>query len=100
MAGSAGGAALSVYGVELFPTRVRAAANVVLVIITVLGSGAGLVAAGVLSGALGLGPAIAVLVIAPLAGAVVVVLGFPETVGRDLDETSGEGIVTIRRLSM
>lgn len=100
MSGSAGGAALSVYGVELFPTRVRAAANVVLVIITVLGSGAGLVAAGVLSGALGLGPAIAVLVIAPLAGAVVVVLGFPETVGRDLDETSGDGVVTLRRLSM
>ncbi len=88
--GAAGLAALTVYGPELFPTRVRAAANTLLSAIGVVGSGLGLVAAGALAASLGIGRAIAVLAAFPLLGLAVIALRFPETVGRELEATSAE----------
>lgn len=87
---AAGGAALAVYGPELFPTRVRAAANTALSAMAVTGSALGLLAAGVLGDAVGLGPAIAMLAVFPLLSLAVVALRFPETAGRELEDTSGE----------
>ncbi|MDQ6810866.1 MAG: hypothetical protein M3Z95_03070, partial [Actinomycetota bacterium] len=78
------------YGSELFPTRVRAGANTLLVLVTVCGSAIGLVVAGVLAGPLGIGKAIALLAVGPLASATLVWIAFPETARRELEETSGE----------
>jgi MFS transporter, putative metabolite transport protein len=91
--GAASGAALSPYGSELFPTRVRAGANTLLVFATVCGSAIGLGTAGVLAGPLGIGPAIAVLAVGPLVTSALVWLAFPETARRELEETSGEAPV-------
>ena len=88
--GAASGAALSPYGSELFPTRVRSGANTLLVLVTVCGSAIGLGTAGVLAGPLGIGHAIAILAVGPLAGAALVWLAFPETARRELEDTAGE----------
>jgi predicted MFS family arabinose efflux permease len=88
--GAASGAALSPYGSELFPTRIRAGANTLVVLATVCGSAIGLIAAGVLAGPLGIGRAIALLAVGPLASLAIVWLAFPETARRELEETSGE----------
>jgi MFS family permease len=88
--GAASGAALSPYGSELFPTRVRAGANTLLVVATVCGSAIGLATAGILAGPLGIGPAIALLAVGPLITSALVWLAFPETARRELEETSGE----------
>jgi putative MFS transporter len=88
--GAASGAALSPYGSELFPTRVRAGANTLVVLATVCGSAIGLIAAGGLAGPLGIGRAIALLAVGPLASLAIVWLAFPETARRELEETSGD----------
>jgi MFS family permease len=88
--GAVGISALSVYGPELFPTRIRSSANAVLLVVGVLGGGAGLLIVGALSDTLGLGPAIAVLVAGPLLAMVFAWLRFPETARRELETTSGE----------
>jgi AAHS family benzoate transporter-like MFS transporter len=90
--GSLSLAALGVYTPELFPTRVRAAANTLVLACAVTGSGAGLATAGALAGPLGVGPAIAVLAIFPLLAAALIALRFPETRGRSLEETSGDTV--------
>jgi hypothetical protein len=90
MFGSAGGAALAPYRSELFPTRVRAGANTVLVAAAVAGSALGLVSAGLLAEDLGVGKAIALLAPGALVAAAMVVRWFPETAGRELEETSAE----------
>jgi MFS family permease len=83
--------ALGVYGAELFPTSLRGRAKGLLSGVGVLGSAVGLVAAGFLSDSLGeLGPAIAILAIAPLAVAAIVLLAFPETANRELEELNPE----------
>lgn len=92
MLGSAGGAALATFRSELFPTRVRAAANTVVVAATVVGSSAGLLAAGAMSGEIGIGPAIAVLGAGPLLAAVITARWFPETARRELEETAAESV--------
>jgi putative MFS transporter len=99
--GAASGAALSPYGSELFPTRVRAGANTLLVFATVCGSAIGLGTAGVLAGPLGIGPAIALLAIGPLVTSALVWLAFPETAGRELEDTSDEtgAPATVRALA-
>jgi MFS family permease len=89
--GAAGISALSPYGPELFPTRIRSSANAVLLVIGVAGGAGGLLIAGALSGPLGLGPAIATLVGGPLVAVTIVALRFPETARRELEATSGEG---------
>jgi MFS family permease len=83
--------ALGVYGPELFPTGVRAKANGVLVVAGVLGSSAGLLAAGALSDSLGsLGRALAVLAIGPALLAVLVVTRYPETARLELEDINPE----------
>ena len=87
---SASGVALVVYGPEMLPTRVRAAGNNAILAMSVTGSAVGLVAAGALAGPLGIGNSIAVLAVFPLVTLVLVALRFPETAGRELEDTSGE----------
>ena len=87
--------ALGVYGPELFPTGVRAKANGVLVVAGVLGSSAGLLAAGALSDSLGsLGRALAVLAIGPALLAVLVVTRYPETARLELEDINPEDRAT------
>jgi MFS family permease len=89
--------ALGVYGPELFPTGVRARANGVLVIASVIGSASGLIAAGWLSDTIGgLGRALAVLAIGPAVLTVLVVLRYPETARKELEELNPEdaGVLT------
>ena len=88
--GGIGGAALAPYSSELFPTRVRAGANTAVTAIAVAGSAIGLGAAAVLADPLGVGHAIAVLAVLPLAGVTIVALGFPETARRRLEDTAAE----------
>jgi MFS family permease len=90
--GAAGISALSPYGPELFPTRIRSSANAALLVIGVCGGAAGLLIAGALSDPLGLGPAIAVLVVGPLVAVTIVALRFPETAREELETTSDEGV--------
>jgi MFS family permease len=83
-------AALGVYGPELFPTRIRSAANTLVNIMGVLGSAVGLVLAGRLSARLGIGHAVATLAVFPVLAAIIVAVFFPETARKELEETSGE----------
>jgi MFS family permease len=90
--GTAGGSAVGPYGSELFPTRMRAAAQALILALTILGSAAGLLAVGALSDALSLGDAIALM---GVCGAVAVALFaalFPETARIELEVTSGEEV--------
>jgi MFS family permease len=89
--GAAGLVAMAPYGAEMFPTRVRGAANMALAVITVVGSAIGLVSVGLLSEALGLGPSIALLGLLPAASLFITAYGLPETAGLELEQTSGEG---------
>jgi MFS family permease len=88
--GSLSLAASGVYTPELFPTRIRAAANTLVLACAVVGSGTGLGAAAALAGPLGVGQAIAVLAVFPLLAAALIAFRFPETRGRELEDTSGE----------
>lgn len=87
---SAAGVALVVYGPEMLPTRVRAAGNNAVLAMSVTGSAVGLVVAGALADPLGIGHGVAVLAVFPLVTLALVALRFPETAGRELEETSGD----------
>jgi len=87
---SASGVALIVYGPEMLPTRVRAAGNNAILAMSVTGSAVGLVVAGQLGDALGIGHALAILAVFPLLAVVLVALRLPETAGQELEETSGD----------
>lgn len=82
--------ALAIYGPELFPTALRTKANVVMTILGVCGSVLGLVIVGYLSDRWSLGPAIAVLAIAPLLATVLLIPRYPETAHRELEELNPE----------
>jgi MFS family permease len=83
--------ALGVYGPELFPTSLRGRANGGISILGVTGSVLGLAIAGVLSDRWnGLGPALALLSIGPLLMAVLVLVKYPETVHRELEDLNPE----------
>jgi uncharacterized protein YcfJ len=69
---------------------VRAAGNNAILALSVTGSAVGLVLAGVLGDQLGIGHGIAVLAGFPLIAGAIVALRFPETAGRELEETSGD----------
>jgi MFS transporter, putative metabolite:H+ symporter len=95
---SASGVALVVYGPEMLPTRVRAAGNNAILAMSVSGSALGLVVAGALADPLGIGHSIAVLAVFPLITLVLVALRFPETAGRELEDTSGDVVPQLPRL--
>jgi MFS family permease len=83
--------ALGVYGPELFPTSLRGRANGAISILGVTGSVIGLAAAGRLADRWdGLGPALTVLAIGPLLMAVLVLVAYPETAHRELEELNPE----------
>lgn len=86
--------ALGVYGPELFPTSLRGRANGIIAILGVTGSVIGLLAVGYLSDVWGgLGPALAVVSIGPALMAVLVLVAYPETAHRELEELNPEDIV-------
>ncbi len=83
------------YGPELFPTSVRGVANGVLSAMNRAGSIVGLLLAGFLGATLGrLSFAFAVLAAGPLLLAVLVLLAYPETAGRSLEELNPEDATT------
>ncbi|MFN2606872.1 MAG: MFS transporter [Acidimicrobiales bacterium] len=83
--------ALGVYGPELFPTGGRGRANGIVAVCALAGSALGLVAAGVLADDFGrIGPAMAVLGVAPAVVALLVLTRYPETAGLELEELNPE----------
>lgn len=86
--------ALGVYGPELFPTSLRGRANGLIFGLGRVGSIVGLVAAGFLSDRFGsLPPAFALLALGPAALAVLVMVAYPETAGKELEELNPEDAV-------
>ena len=83
--------ALGVYGPELFPTSLRGRANGTIAILGVTGSVIGLVVAGVLADRWGsLGPALALLSVGPAVMAILVLVAYPETAHRELEDLNPE----------
>ncbi len=83
--------ALGVYGPELFPTGSRGKAGGGLGVLSVVGSAIGLIVAGTIFDNSGsYSPAIALLGIAPMLVVVIVVLFYPETAHRSLEELNPE----------
>ena len=83
--------ALAVYGPELFPTSLRGRANGIITITSLAGSAVGLALAGTLADHFGrIGPALALLAIGPLVLAVLVIVAYPETAGRELEDINPE----------
>lgn len=81
------GPALAVYGPELFPTALRGRAVGILTVAGAAGGAIGLVAVGELARVLGGdGPALAVAAAAPLALVVLVIVAYPETTRRQLED--------------
>ncbi len=79
--------ALGVYGPELFPTWLRSRATGVVGIAYAAGGVVGLVTVGVLSDHFGtFGPAFALLALGPAALVVLIVVAYPETARRPLEE--------------
>jgi MFS family permease len=75
----------STWFAELFPTRARATSQSVAIVAGALGGVAGLLLVTLLQPRVGLGPALVLLAIAPVAGALLLVL-LPETRGAPLPE--------------
>jgi MFS family permease len=83
--------ALTVYGPELFPTSLRGRANGLIGTCGLAGSGIGLLVAGFGSDAIGrLGPPMALLAVGPLVVCVLVLVAYPETARRELEELNPE----------
>jgi MFS family permease len=83
--------ALGVYGPELFPTSLRGRANGAIGLCGVLGASAGLLVAGTLSDRFGgLGPALSLLAVGPLVLVGLVLLAYPETAHRELEDINPE----------
>ncbi|HLY82212.1 MAG TPA: MFS transporter [Acidimicrobiales bacterium] len=83
--------AIAVYGPELFPTALRSRATGTIGILYAAGGVAGLVATGFLSSALGsLAAAFAVLAVGPAAMVVLILVAYPETAGRVLEDLNPE----------
>jgi MFS family permease len=87
---AAAGPALGMYGPELFPTGSRGRANGIIQTVSVAGSALGLVVAGRMLDTGGLASAMRLLLIGPLIVAAMVVLWFPETARRELEDLNPE----------
>jgi MFS family permease len=95
--GAAAVPALGVYGPELFPTSARGRAGGLLALAGLTGSAAGLLATGFAADSLGrLGPAIAWLAIGPLVVVGLVLVAYPETARRTLEDLNPEDRLTGR----
>jgi MFS family permease len=80
-----------VYGPELFPTSLRGRATGILSMTAMAGGVVGLTAAGWLADSLGsFGRAFGVLAVAPVVVAALVLLRFPETARRELEDLNPE----------
>ena len=85
---------LSGYATELFPTAFRGQAAAWGTVAKVTGDAASLAIGGVLlSVTSGLPVTASILAVGPLAGLIIVVTCFPDTHGRELEETSGEATI-------
>lgn len=84
--------ALAVYGPELFPTEARGRANGIINLFAVVGSAAGLALAGKLADVFsgGLPAAMSVLVVGPAIVFGLILLFYPETASRELEELNPE----------
>jgi MFS family permease len=83
--------ALGVYGPELFPTSLRAKANGIITLGSVIGSAVGLTLAGRMADRWGsMGPGIAVLAVGPVIVALLVVALYPETAHIELEDLNPE----------
>jgi MFS family permease len=83
--------ALGVYGPELFPTALRGRANGVITGLARVGSVVGLLVAGAVADATGrLGPAMSLLAGGPAVLAVLILVAYPETAHRELEELNPE----------
>ena len=88
---AAGIPALGVYGPELFPTSLRGRTGGLLTVVGLAGSIIGLLTVGFLADEIGrLGPAIAPLAIGPAVVALLVLVAYPETARRTLEELNPE----------
>jgi MFS family permease len=86
---------IAVYGPELFPTSLRGRANGIVTTVAMAGSVVGLFAAGHLEEAVGsFGRALGILAAGPLIMAVVILLWFPETARRELEDLNPEDRLT------
>lgn len=77
---------------ELFPTEIRGTANGLLLVAGVVGSATGLVAAGNLADAWGVGKAVALMGVPSLIAAAVLIPRLPEAADRPLDDVSPSGV--------
>ena len=83
--------AIGVYGPELFPTSLRSRAAGIIGILFAAGGVVGLVLTGLLSSAIGtLAPAFAILALGPAVLVVLIVVAYPETAGRELEDINPE----------
>ena len=83
--------AYGVYGPELFPTGSRGAGNGVTTVVGLVGSAIGLLGVGWLAEQWGsLGTPMVLASVAPLAAAVVILVGFPETAHVELETLNPE----------
>ena len=83
--------ALGVYGPELFPTSLRGRANGAIGLCGVLGASTGLLVAGTLSDRFGgLGPALSLLALGPAVVVALVLVAYPETAHRELEDLNPE----------
>ena len=89
VAAASAGVAVGALDIELFPTEVRGSTSGVLLVCGVAGSVTGLLLTTALEGpAGGLGPAIALLGVAPLVAALALLPFVPETAAQRLDDVS------------
>lgn len=89
--GSASVPALGVYGPELFPTSLRGRVGGLLAITSLVGSAVGLIVGGAVADSPGgLATALVPLALGPLAVAALVVIAYPETARRELEELNPE----------
>ncbi|MHB8190711.1 MAG: MFS transporter [Ferrimicrobium sp.] len=91
IAGTSASPALSVFGPELFPTRLRSSANSIATVASRIGSVTGIFFVGYLAAhGWGFGTPIALLAIFPLLLAIIVWRYFPETRGESLENINPE----------